>query len=144
MTKTVINKIQERVNREFNQLTAAANTIDQVAYSLDGEVKDFDAAMRGLDELRGIFSDILGGLRATTGNLREGQELLNDLVDGSANSVTLINQLVDVFMAGDYGILVQALEVLDPPLRVEALRKLPRDARQQLLKELNQVDYELG
>lgn len=135
-TKTVINKIQERVNLEFRQLQEVSNTIDNVVHSLDGEVKDFDAALRGLDELRRVFGDIKNGVQAAHGNMLEGQELLNDLVDGAANTTVLVNNLISVFMKSDYSILVQALMALDPLLRREMFKELPAEVRRKLIIEL--------
>lgn len=138
-TKTVINKIQQRVNPEFRQLQQVSDTIDSVVDSLGGDVRDYDAAMRGLDEIREVFNDIRGGIQAAYGNLLEGQELLNELVDGSANTVVLVNNLINVFMKSDYSILVQALYTLDPILRREALGKLPPEMKRKLVVELGEL-----
>ena len=139
-TKTIINKIQQRVDREFRQLQQVSNTIDSVVHSLDGDVKDFDAALQGLDELRRVFGDIKNGMQAARGNLLEGQELLNDLVDGTANTTVLVNNLISVFMKSDYSILIQSLMELDPILRQEAFKTITPDLRLMLITELINSD----
>lgn len=141
-TKSIINKIQERVDREFKQLQQVNDTIDFVTRSLSGEVKDFDLALQGLDELRRVLGDIKGGVEAAHGNLAEGQELLQELVEGSSSTATLINGLVNTFMRGDYSILLQALAALDKPLLSEAIKAMPHEQRRELIDALIKVETE--
>lgn len=140
--ESVINKIQARVDREFNQLQQAVKTVDLVTDSLNGEVKDFAAALRGLDELRDVLGSVYGGVSAAHGNLQESRELLQDLVEGQSNTATLVNNLIGTFMQGDYSILLQALSELDKPLLSEAIRAIPHEQRRELIDELIRVETE--
>lgn len=136
MTKTIVNKIQQRVENSFPQLVQVNDTIASVVGYLEGPNKNLPAAVMALDELRDIINTETSMVQAAYGNLLEGQELLSELVDGSANTATLVNNLIGTFMKGDYSILIQSLEILDPLLRREAMSKLSPELRQSLLSDI--------
>jgi hypothetical protein len=139
---SVINTIQRRFDNELQQLQQFVETYEATVPVLDKKTNEFKEALHELEEWRDRLNNIYLTMSAGVGNLKEGDILLQELYDGSATSVTLLNRLVDVFMQGDYSILVQALTVLDPPLRLGAMKSLDRDTRDDLLDILLQVNAE--
>ena len=136
MTRTIVNKIIERARLDHNKLVTLAETYERVMPVLNEDIEDMGAALRGLDELKIVLDDIHKEMSAGVGNLAEGSDLLQELVNGSANTTLLMSNIVEVFFKSDYKILVQVLMELDPPMRRQAFDDLPIELRQELLREL--------
>jgi len=136
VTKTIVDKIVQRATLNHNKLVTFAETYERVMPVLSNDVEDMGAALRGLDELKNVLDDIHKEMSAGVGNLSEGADLLQELLNGSANTTLLMSNIVEVFFKSDYKILVQVLMELDPPLRRQAFDQLPIELRQELLQEL--------
>lgn len=140
MTKTILNKLVPRVKRRDKKIARAERTFNRVLPPLKEDVIDLGVAVRGLEELIRIFTDIYLDLSSGVGHLEEAGEELTEARMEHAQDATVIMNLIPVFMKSHPDILTQVLETIDDqPLR-DALAALEPKKRRALLNELHAMD----